>query len=165
MAKGMGLLLLFSCGTMLGWSKARSLEQRAGELAAWQEFLRQFRTVLASTRAAPGEIVKMLAKQTAFTDLRGVQKMAEAFRESGSFAHAAQAAAGNGKRGAAEGLLLSLGDTVGIQPLEEQLSALESAILLLDREAEAAREESRRYGGLFRRLGVLLGLLAVVVLA
>ncbi len=52
-----------------------------------------------------------------------------------------------------------------MKPLEEQLSVLESAILLLGREAELAREESRRYGGLFRRLGLLLGLLAVVVLA
>ena len=51
MAKGLGLLLVFSCGALLGWGKARALEQRAGELACWQEFLRQFRTVLESTRA------------------------------------------------------------------------------------------------------------------
>lgn len=165
MTKGVGLVLLFSCGTLLGWGKARFMEQRARELAVWQEFLRQFRTVLESTRAAPGEIVKMLAKQRTFIDLQGVQSMAEAFRKSGSFAYAAQAATDGRKRGTAESLLLSLGDTVGIKPLEEQLSTLESAILLLGREAEAAREESRRYGGLFRRLGVLLGLLAVVVLA
>ncbi len=164
MAKGLGLLLVFSCGALLG-GKARALEQRAGELACWQEFLRQFRTVLESTRAAPGEIVRMLARQTAFAGFQGVQALAEAFRESGSFAYAAQAAVGGGKRGAAEGLLLSLGDSIGVKPLEEQLSVLESAILLLGREAELAREESRRYGGLFRRLGLLLGLLAVVVLA
>lgn len=165
MAKGLGLLLVFSCGALLGWGKARALEQRAGELACWQEFLRQFRTVLESTRAAPGEIVRMLARQTAFAGFQGVQALAEAFRESGSFAYAAQAVVGGGKRGAAEGLLLSLGDSIGVKPLEEQLSVLESAILLLGREAELAREESRRYGGLFRRLGLLLGLLAVVVLA
>ena len=83
MAKGLGLLLVFSCGALLGWGKARALEQRAGELACWQEFLRQFRTVLESTRAAPGEIVRMLARQTAFAGFQGVQALAEAFRESG----------------------------------------------------------------------------------
>ena len=71
MAKGLGLLLVFSCGALLGWGKARALEQRAGELACWQEFLRQFRTVLESTRAAPGEIVRMLARQTAFAGFQG----------------------------------------------------------------------------------------------
>ena len=75
MAKGLGLLLVFSCGALLGWGKARALEQRAGELACWQEFLRQFRTVLESTRAAPGEIVRMLARQTAFAGFQGVQAL------------------------------------------------------------------------------------------
>ena len=99
MAKGLGLLLVFSCGALLGWGKARALEQRAGELACWQEFLRQFRTVLESTRAAPGEIVRMLARQTAFAGFQGVQALAEAFRESGSFAYADQGGVGGGKRG------------------------------------------------------------------
>ena len=42
---------------------------------------------------------------------------------------------------------------------------LAGAGLLLEQEWERARERSRRYGGLSRRLGLLLGLLAVVVLA
>ena len=54
---------------------------------------------------------------------------------------------------------------MGIKPLEEQLAALSGAGLLLEQEWERARERSRRYGGLSRRLGLLLGLLAVVVLA
>lgn len=165
MAKGLGLAMLFSCGVLAGWGKARSLSERARVLAGWQEFLRQLRVCLETTRAAPREIVRMLAKQNAFTDLPGVQAMAESFRENGSFASAVSAAVDRKKPGAAERLLLSLGDSIGVRPLEEQLSALESAILLLERETERAWEESRRCGGLFQRLGVLLGLLAVVVLA
>ena len=153
MGKALGLLLIF-CGFVLtGWGKASSLEQRARNLALWQEFLCQFRICLETTRAAPREIVRMLEKQNAFTELSGLETMTSAFGESGSFA------------GAVEQVLLSLGDTVGIKPLEEQLSALQTGASLLAREAQKAREESRRYGGLCRRMGVLLGLLAVVVLA
>ncbi len=108
----------------------------------------------------------MLEKQNAFTELSGLETMTSAFGESGSFAHAAEVLAKAAKRpGAVEQVLLSLGDTVGIKPLEEQLSALQTGASLLAREAQKAREESRRYGGLCRRMGVLLGLLAVVVLA
>ena len=81
-------------------------------------------------------------------------------------AGAVRAALGDQSRlGAVEQTLLSLGDVVGIKPLEEQLAALSGAGLLLEQEWERARERSRRYGGLSRRLGLLLGLLAVVVLA
>ena len=108
----------------------------------------------------------MLAKETAFTEDEGVRAMAAAFRQSGSFAGAVRAALGDQSRpGAVEQTLLSLGDVVGVKPLEEQLAALSGAGLLLEQEWERARERSRRYGGLSRRLGLLLGLLAVVVLA
>ena len=108
----------------------------------------------------------MLEKQNTFTSLPGLESMALAFRESGSFAWAAEAAArAAGKPGPAERVLLSLGEVIGVKPLEEQLSALRAGEALLDREAGEAREESQRHGGLFRRMGVLLGLLAVVVLA
>ena len=166
MGKALGLLLIF-CGFVLtGWGKASSLEQRARNLALWQEFLCQFRICLETTRAAPREIVRMLEKQNAFTGLSGLETMTSAFGESGSFAHAAEVLAKAAKRpGAVEQVLLSLGDTVGIKPLEEQLSALQTGASLLAREAQKARDESRRYGGLCRRMGVLLGRLAVVVLA
>lgn len=165
MLKGLGLALIFSCGALAGWGKARSLTQRARDLSRWQDFLRQLRLSLETTRAAPREIVRMLARQSAFADFAGVQRMAEAFRESGSFARAAAAAVGQGRPGPAEELLLSLGDSVGIKPLEDQLSALDQAILLLEGETERAWEESRRMGTLFQRMGALLGLLAVILLA
>lgn len=166
MAKILGLLLVFSCGTMLGWGRALSLEREANKAGMWRDFLRQFKNCLETTRAAPGEIVRMLAKETAFMAEESVQRMAEAFRQSGSFAQAVKTAIQNGKNpGAVESILLSLGDAVGIKPLPDQLSALGGAELLLEREWELARERSRRYGGLSKRLGALLGLLAVVVLA
>lgn len=166
MAKLLGLVLVFSCGATLGWGRALSLEREAKQAGLWREFLRQFKNCLETTRAAPGEIVRMLANETAFTDNEAVQAMAASFRQSGSFAQAVKAAVeGRGKPGAAESILLSLGDTVGVKPLSEQLSALAGAELLLEREWEFSRERSRRYGGLSKRLGVLLGLLAVVVLA
>lgn len=166
MAKLLGLLLIFSCGVLAGWGKAFSLEREAKKAGLLRDFLRQFRLCLETTRAAPGEIVRMLAKETAFTDDEAIQTMAAAFRQSGSFAQAVKKTMeGKGKPGAADNILLSLGDAVGIKPLPEQLSALDGAALLMEREWELARERSRRYGGLSKRLGVLLGLLAAVVLA
>lgn len=166
MAKLLGLALVFSCGALAGWGRALRLEREAGKAGLWRDFLRQFTVCLETTRAAPGEIVRMLAKETAFTDDGSVQAMAAAFRQSGSFAQAIKAAVQKGKKpGAVENILLSLGDTVGIKPLPDQLSALTGAELMLEREWELAGERSRRYGGLAKRLGVLLGLLAAVVLA
>lgn len=166
MAKLLGLILVFSCGVLSGWGRAFSLEREAKKTGLLRDFLRQFKNCLETTRAAPGEIVRMLAKETAFTGEEMVQTMAAAFRQSGSFAQAVQAAIkGQGKPGAVENILLSLGDAVGVKPLPEQLSALAGAELLLEREWELARERSRKYGGLSKRLGALLGLLAVVVLA
>lgn len=166
MTKVLGLVLVFSCGLFAGWGRALSLEREANKAGLWRDFLRQFKNCLETTRAAPGEIVRMLAKETAFTDNEAVQAMAASFRQSGSFAQAVQTAIQKGRKpGAVENILLSLGDTVGVKPLPEQLSALGGAELLLEREWELAGERSRRYGGLSKRLGALLGLLAVVVLA
>lgn len=166
MGKAVGLLLVFSCGALAGWGRAYGMAQRVRDLELWREFLSRFRLCLESTRGTPGEIVRMLEKQNTFTAFWGVQRMAEAFQESGSFAYAAKRVAESaGKPGPAEQLMLSLGDVIGVKPLEEQLSALRAGEALLEREAREAREESRRYGGLCQRMGILLGLLAVVVLA
>lgn len=166
MTKALGLVLVFSCGLLAGWGRAFALEREARRAGLWRDFLRRFQVCLETTRSSPGEIVSMIAKETAFTAEEAVQAMAASFRQSGSFAQAVRAALeGRGRPGAVEGILLSLGDTVGVTTLEEQLSALEGAQLLLEREWELAKERSRRYGGLSRRLGLLLGLLAVVVLA
>lgn len=166
MTKLVGLLLVFSCGLLAGWGRALTLEREAKKARMWRDFLRQFRSCLETTRAAPGEIVRMLAKETAFIDKEPVQAMAASFRQSGSFAAAVKAAiGGRGKPGAVEAILLSLGDAVGVKPLADQLSALGGAELLLEREWELAGERSRKYGGLSKRLGALLGLLAAVVLA
>lgn len=166
MTKLIGLALVFSCGPFLGWGRAAKLEGEVRRIGLWRDFLRQFAVCLETTRAAPGQIVRMIAKGSAFTDNEAMQAMSASFSESGSFARAvSRALEGRGKPGAVEEILLTLGEAVGVKPLEEQLSALKSAELLLEREWERAREQSRRYGGLSRRLGVLLGLLAVVILA
>ncbi len=166
MTKALGLLLVFSGCLLAGWGRALALEREVKKAALWRDLLRQFQVCLETTRAAPGEIIRMLAKETAFTEDERVRAMAAAFRQSGSFAGAVRAALGDQSRpGAVERTLLSLGDVVGVKPLEEQLAALSGAGLLLEQEWERARERSRRYGGLSRRLGLLLGLLAVVVLA
>lgn len=166
MAKLLGLLLIFNCGLLAGWGRALSLEREAKKTGLWRDFLRQFKNCLETTRAAPGEIVRMIAKETAFTDEEAIQTMAAAFCQSGSFAQAVKTAIEEERKpGAAEKILLSLGDTVGIKPLQDQLSALGGAELLMQREWELAQDRSRKYGGLSKRLGALLGLLAAVVLS
>ena len=124
MGKALGLLLIF-CGFVLtGWGKASSLEQRARNLALWQEFLCQFRICLETTRAAPMEIVRMLEKQNAFTELSGLETMTSAFGESGSFAHAAEALARSG----VGALDLIDNDRVSESNLNRQIVALQSTV-------------------------------------
>ena len=166
MTKFLGLLLIFCCGTLVGWGKALGMSRQAGELERWCEFLRQFRVHLETTRSAPREIVRMLGKQNAFTESLGIQDLACAFEDDSSFRRCLnRALKGKKTLGNAAQILLNLGDVIGIKSLEEQLSALETAELLMAREAENAREHSRWYGGLCQRLGILLGLMAVVILA
>ena len=166
MAKLLGLMMVFSCGALLGWSKALELRRQAAELGRWGEFLREFRVRLGATRASPRELAGALCARNAFAASPGIRALGEAFREESSFS----ACLGRALEAAAlprepAGILLGLADVVGAQPLEEQLAALEGAELLMAREEEAARERSRRYGGLWQRLGVLLGLAAAVLLA
>ena len=89
MTKALGLLLVFSGCLLAGWGRALSLEREVKKAALWRDLLRQFQVCLETTRAAPGEIIRMLAKETAFTEDEGVRAMAAAFRQSGSFAAAA----------------------------------------------------------------------------
>ena len=166
MAKFLGLLMVFSCGALLGWGKALGMNRRARELEKWREFLKEFRIHLEATRSSPREIVRMLGKQNAFTDSPGIQALRSAFEMDSSFSRClGRALEGKGLPPETVPILMNLADVVGARPLEEQLSALETAELLMAREGAAARERSRQYGGLCQRLGVLLGLMAVVILA
>ncbi len=63
----------------------------------------------------------------------------------------------------ADGILLSLGDVIGSQELESQLVALDSVLALLKRRLEEEDAAYGKYGGLYRRLGVLGGLALAVV--
>lgn len=164
--KVLGLLLLFSCAALLGDAQARALRRREQELGQLLEFLRQLTVHLRTTMAPPRELLRRLSHQSSLVDCPLVVELDRQLREHSSFRLAiTQAVEQAGLKGSIAGdTLLALGDEIGEKPLEHQLSALAGAALALERELETARRNGDRYAPLYRRLGVLGGLLAVVLL-
>ena len=166
MLKAAGLLFIFSCAALLGTAQARNLSQKERQLAQILEFTRQLTVYLKTSMAPPRELIHRIAHQSALESCPLVQELDQNFSESNDFRrnmNKAMATVGLSGTPAGE-ILSSLGDEIGVKPLESQLSALSSAIVALERELETARAKTAQYAPLYRRLGVLGGLLAVVLL-
>lgn len=164
MIKLAGMLLLAGCGTLLGFARASRLSEQASALELVADFVRQFRVRLGLQRAAPSELVAVLSRQGCFARSAFVRALAEACRGTQDFSEAIRRAVGACPEvKPIADLLRSFGESVGVKALEAQLSDLDADLLLLEKEAQRARAASEKYGNLYRRLGLLGGLLAAVL--
>lgn len=117
-------------------------------------------------RGEPAEILTVLGKGTEFVRLPFAQSMAAHAARQRDFARILhgtleeQTSLSAGTREALE----PLAGAIGRSDLENQLRVLEGTLLLLKREKQVCEDKAKRRGGLSRRLGVLGGLLAVVIL-
>lgn len=166
MLKLAGLLLLFSSAAMSGFYAAAVLEEEEHAIVRQLSFWRQFASQLECRRCPPAQIVAMLCSGNEFVNDRFFRHLCAAFGDTQSFGSALDRAicaeSGRNARRLSE-LLTPLEDCVGLRDMESQLVCINSVILAIERQTELLREQSRRRSGLYRRLGILGGLLLAVV--
>lgn len=164
--KTVGIFLIFGVCAALGFQQADRLKSRVALLRETIAFWEQFRIQLGGLRASPGEIIRMLRQRGAFERNSLARELDTGFRSSPSFRRnlaAALVKCPELRECGADGILLSLGDVIGSQELESQLVALDSVLALLKRRLAEEDAAYGKYGGLYRRLGVLGGLALAVV--
>lgn len=161
-----GLLLLFSSATLTGFYCAAELQEQERLLRHLATYLRQFSLQLDCLRAPPAQIAQQLARQQEFCGERLLVSLGQSFLPDGSFGGAlgrALAACPGLRKSGVDELLLPLGDVIGVRELSTQLAAIASAVLLLEQRQSVAKDACEKKGGLYRRLGMLAGVLLVVV--
>lgn len=167
MLKLMGLLLLFSSCALLGARKAAQLGERTCAVGRMIDFWRQFALQLECLRCPPCQIVHLLTAQQEFVADPFFTALDSAFDGGGSFGLALKKALKTSPQLAKWGVsqaICPLGDVIGIRELETQLAALASAVLTLERLESTAAQEQGQKGSLYKKLGVLAGVLGVVIL-
>lgn len=167
MLRLMGLLLLFSSCTLFGARKAAQLGERTQAVGRMIDFWRQFALQLECLRCPPRQIVSLLVAQQEFAEDPFFLSLERAFDSGGSFRPALSKALVAHPRLAVWGVaqaIAPLGDVVGVRELETQLAALASVLLTLGKLEHIAETEQEQKGTLYRKLGVLAGVLCVVIL-
>lgn len=166
MLKYVGLLLLFSSAALTGFYAAASLEDKEKSVARMLSFWRQFALQLRCLQSSPWQLVSMLSSQKEFAGDRFVRLLLDSLSANSNFGSAIhQSLTGCGelyKQGIAQ-IVAPLGDIIGIRDIDSQLAALESVIMRLGELHSRAVETSRQKGGLYRRLGIIGGLLLAVI--
>ncbi|MEA5011676.1 MAG: stage III sporulation protein AB [Angelakisella sp.] len=166
MLKTIGLLLLFAVCVSTGFLKADELKTKTQTLYQCLIFLKQLSIQLQTRQMPPGQIIQLLCSQTAFEKNCLVQSLACHFKNSASFARNMRLTVADCpelKACGAEEVLLGLGDIIGSRSLEEQLSAIDSAQQLIEQYLSLAEEVLHNEGMLYRRMGILTGLMVIVL--
>lgn len=166
MLKLMGLLLLFSSCALFGARRAAQLGERTRGVGIMIDFWRQFALQLECLRCPPCQIVHLLAAQQTFASAPFFDDLGKAFKDGGSFRLALEKTVKSSPQLAKWGVsqaISPLGDVIGVRELETQLAALASAVLTLERLESAAAQEQEQKGSLYKKLGVLAGVLCVVI--
>ncbi|MEG0542530.1 MAG: hypothetical protein RR528_09410, partial [Angelakisella sp.] len=118
-------------------------------------------------RSAPSQLVHMLSMQQEFEKDPFFEALDRSFDCGGSFKSALYKALRGVPQLKEWGIaqaILPLGDVIGVRELETQLMSIASAVLSLEKIRCAAETEHQQKGSLYRKLGVLAGVLVVVIL-
>ena len=167
MLKTAGILLIFAVCTGMGFQQAEKLRERVTLIREILAFWGQFQVQLRGLRASPGDIVRLLRRQTAFCRNCLVVELDKAFGEGYDFGRNLEEALSRCpelKECGVSDILRTLEDVIGFRDLETQMVTLDSVQALLSVRLEEEENRLRRYGGLYRRLGVLGGMAVVVLL-
>ncbi|MEG1688007.1 MAG: hypothetical protein RR276_09015 [Angelakisella sp.] len=165
MLKLTGLLLLFSSAVLTGMDAANRLMQKEHYLRQLGSFFRQFAIQLDCLRCSPAQLVLVLSRQQEFYGNELINGLLLYLAEGISFKQALRDTlkeCHNAQRWGVDRLLWQLEDTIGVRELETQLAVLHSVVAALEEQHAAAAQQVQKKGSLYRRMGVLTGLLLAV---
>lgn len=158
-----GLLCVFSTGSLLGIRGASALYQRVRYIRLLQSMLNELSTVLRYQTPTVWELLDHLCSQPMYEPLGFLRTITRTSRFSAAWSEAVSEDVSLG--GEEKQLLLELGGTLGMTDTEGQLCAIsliQTRMTGLIAEAERTAAEK---GKLYRALGILGGAAAAVILA
>jgi len=171
MIKLIGALCIVFAGTMLGMYQSLQLSARPRQIRQSIQCLQRLETEIvygvtplpqalhAVAGAASGPLRSLF--EAASRGLMG--KEAASMREAWEEAMASNWSHTSMKQAEKE-IFLQLGTLLGISDREDQMKHLKLAVRQLQGEELAAAEEQKRYGGMWRSLGLLSGVLIVILM-
>ena len=161
--KLLGAALLLGAGTLCGCSAAQQLDRRVQRLRLLRSLLLSMISELRSVLPLIPALLRTLAAQPAYADLHFLQAAAA---DAEQFPVCWRNAVSNDKKLPQDerSILQRVGEILGSCALEGQLAALE---LCLERITDMQREAEQcaaKKGSLYRSMGVLAGMFAVILI-
>ncbi|MBD2847285.1 stage III sporulation protein AB [Paenibacillus sp. IB182496] len=171
MIKLTGALLILFAGTMIGMFYSARLAARPNQIRQLVHALQRLETEIAyGYTPLPEAMIRTAAGlQPPVSDLLGLAGASAGEGNGQSFQQCwEEAIAVNWPQSAMKEperlILRRLGTTLGISDREDQQQHLRLALLQLQAEEEAAREDQARYGKMGRNLGILGAALVVILM-
>jgi len=171
MIKLLGMALILFAGTMIGFQQAAKYAERPRQLRGLAHALQRLETeigyghtplpeALLRTADAAAEPLSSLFRETALSLEQG-----DGLSFNDSWSQTIQRNwRATSMRSNEQSVLLRLGSTLGISDKEDQMKHLKLALLQLQAEEEAARDDQGRYEKMWRSLGILISLLVVILM-
>jgi len=171
MIKLIGALCIVFAGTMLGFYRALQLSERPRQIRQSILCLQRLETEIVYGITPLPEALKIIAG-TAAGPLRTLFGLASReLEENGggsvqeAWEQALKAAwSHTSMKQAEKDVFLQLGMTLGISDRDDQTKHLRLAVRQLQAEEAAAADDQKRYGGMWRSLGLLAGVLIVILM-
>ncbi len=171
MVKLLGAFLVLLAGTLAGFYQSRQLNERPAQIRRFIHAFKQLETeILYGFTPLPQALQKLSARSgepvAAFFEA-AAQKLLVS--DGGSVREAwvdcvEQFLPRTALKANEKDVILQLGWTLGISDREDQIKHLQLAASELQAEESAAVEEQRRYGKMWKSLGVLMGALVVIMM-
>ncbi|WP_020616797.1 stage III sporulation protein SpoIIIAB [Paenibacillus daejeonensis] len=171
MVKLLGAILILFAGTMIGFQQAARFAERPRQLRQLAHALQRLETEIGygytpldeALRRASHALAEPAAALFADAAARLSNGGETTFREAWEAALAEHWPRTSMKRGEHE-VMLQLGTLLGISDREDQMKHLRLALLQLQSEEEAAREDQVRYEKMCKSLGILAAALIVILM-
>ncbi|MCR2803120.1 stage III sporulation protein SpoIIIAB [Paenibacillus soyae] len=169
--KLLGALLILIAGTLIGFQQAARFADRPKQIRQLSHSLQRLETeigyghtplpeALLRTAEASSEPVASLfggtAERLSMADGLTFQQCWEQSIKRGWNETSMKASE--------QGVLLRLGSTLGISDKEDQMKHLRMALLQLQAEEDAAKDDQRRYEKMWKSLGALLAVLIIILM-
>ena len=169
--KLLGALLILIAGTLIGFQQAAKFADRPKQIRQLTHALQRLETEIGYGHTPLPEALERTAEASS-------EPVASLFREAANQIWRPEGMTfqqcweqsirlrwnETSMRAGEQGVLLRLGSTLGISDKEDQMKHLRLALLQLQAEEDAARDDQRRYEKMWKSLGALLAVLIIILM-